>query len=116
MNMKKLPKIFKIDYLINADFDNDELKDLFDTPSLKYSLIIGMFREIGDTRTNSEIIKELKKDPEWFNKYSWSLKKFNEFEEKVKTIMHNVYQYYDERSKVFAQNWMTMYSLKVKKK
>lgn len=107
-------KIYPIDYLINEELTESDLSNLFDTKSFTYSLIINMFRENNIKISNSNIIKMITNDKDWMNKFSWNKDKFNEFENKVKKVYKNVYNYTDSVSNQYAQWWMTIFGFSVK--
>ena len=109
-------RIFPIEYLMNEELTESDLNWLLnkDSNSLLYSIIIGMFRTIGNTKRNYQIIKMIKSDPKWFDKVSWTKNQFYEYEDKIALIIKNLYQYKLEESKIAAQNIMTKYSLTVK--
>ena len=55
-------RIYPIDYLINEELTESDLNYLFDTKSLLYCIIIGMYRFIDNRKHNCDIIKDCKKD------------------------------------------------------
>lgn len=119
MSKQKFPTVYKvrvydIDYLMNEELTESDLTSLFDTPSLNYSLIISMFNHIGLKMKNFEIIKRVKKDHRWMYETTWTHSQQREFENKVISVMKNVYNYGDFISLQRGQWWMTMYGFKVK--
>ena len=109
-------RIYPIEYLMNAELTESDLNWLFgkNSKSLLYSIIIGMFRFIGNKKQNYQIIKIITSDNRWYEKYTWSKKQFEEYEEKITLAFKNLYQYKLEESRIAAQNVMINYSLTVK--
>lgn len=108
-------RIYPIEYLMNEELTESDLNWLFDkgSNSLLYSIIIGMFRTIGNTKRNYQIIKMIKTDDKWYEKFSWSKEQFKKYEENIALVIKNLYQYKLEEAKVAAQNIMTKYSINV---
>lgn len=115
MNKNKI-KIFDIDYLINEELTEDDLHELFDEKSLKYSLIVGMFRHIGEiNRSDSDILNICKTNKRWYNKYNWTKKQRDAYCDLIIKVYKNVYQYSDIKSSQLAQWWLILYGFNVKK-
>lgn len=108
-------KIFTIDYLANEEFSEEDLYWLFDTPSLQYSLIVGMLRyaNINDIKDN-DIINICKKDNSWIYKYCWNNAQFKSFMNILNKIFMNLYRISEANAKVNAQMFMIKYGLHVK--
>lgn len=106
--------IYPIDYLMNEDLTDNDLDNLLnrDKLGLKLSLIIGMFRFIGNTKSNYYIIK-LTNSNKWYDKFSWSEKQCKEYEHNIVNVYKNVYQYPYKTALVLAQWFITVYGLKV---
>ena len=107
-------KIYTIDELKNAEFSEDDLHNLFDTKSLNLSLILHMFKLINDKRKDWEIVKMVRTESGWPDKYSMSRKLYNNFVKDLKEIFANVYQYRENTAKIKAEYWMTVYGFKYK--
>ena len=107
-------KIYTIDELKNAEFSEDDLHNLFDTKSLNLSLILHMFKLINDKRKDWEIVKMVRTESGWPDKYSMSRKLYNNFVKDLKEIFANVYQYRENTAKIKAEYWMTFYGFKYK--
>lgn len=107
-------KIYTIDELKNAEFSEDDLHNLFDTKSLNLSLILHMFKLINDKRKDWEIVKMVRTEIGWPDKYSMSRKLYNNFVKDLKEIFANVYQYRENTAKIKAEYWMTVYGFKYK--
>ena len=75
-------RVYPIDYLINNELTETDLSHLFDTPSLKYSIIIGMFRYLGKKKRNSDIVKMITKNNNWINNNEWTEDQFKSYENK----------------------------------
>ena len=107
-------KIYTIDELKNTEFSEDDLHNLFDTKSLNLSLILHMFKLINDKRKDWEIVKMVRTESGWPDKYSMSRKLYNNFVKDLKEIFANVYQYRENTAKIKAEYWMTVYGFKYK--
>lgn len=109
-------RIFPIEYLMDEELTESDLNWLFDkgSKSLLYSIILGMFKVIGTTKRNYQIIKMIQSDDKWYEKFSWSKEQFEKYEEKVALAIKNLYQYSLEESRIMAQNIMSNYSITVK--
>lgn len=107
-------RVYPIDYLINNDLTETDLSHLFDTPSLKYSIIIGMFRYLGKKKRNSDIIKLITKNNNWINNNEWTEDQFKSYENKLIQVYKNLYYYKDIKATSMAQNFMVLYGFKVK--
>ena len=82
-------KIYTIDELKNTEFSEDDLHNLFDTKSLNLSLILHMFKLINDKRKDWEIIKMVRTESGWPDKYSMPRKLYNNF---VKDLKERIYE------------------------
>ena len=109
-------RIFPIEYLMNEELTESDLNWLFDkgSKSLLYSIILGMFKIIGTSKRNYQIIKMIKSDDKWYEKFSWTQEQFKKYEENVALAIKNLYQYSLEESRIMAQNIMSNYSINVK--
>lgn len=109
-------RIYPIEYLKNEELTESDLNWLFDkgSNSLIYSIIIGMFRAIGNGKRNYQIIKMVKSDDKWFEKFTWSKKQFEKYEDDITLVIKNLYQYSLGESRIAAQNIMSNYSITVK--
>lgn len=109
-------RIFPIEYLMNEELTESDLNWLFDkgSKSLLYSIILGMFKIIGTSKRNYQIIKMIKSDDKWYEKFSWTQEQFEKYEENVALAIKNLYQYSLEESRIMAQNIMSNYSINVK--
>ena len=109
-------RVYPIEYLMNEELTESDLNYLFDkgTNCLIYSIIIGMFRYIGNNKRNYQIIKMIKSDNKWYEKINWTKDQFYDYENKLALVIKNLYQYKLEEAKICAQNIMIKYSLNVK--
>lgn len=109
-------RIFPIEYLMNEELTESDLNWLFDkgSKSLLYSIVLGMFKVIGTSKRNYQIIKMIKSDDKWYEKFSWTQEQFEKYEENVALAIKNLYQYSLEESRIMAQNIMSNYSINVK--
>ena len=51
MAKNKKIEIYDLDYLVNAELTEEDLYNIFETPSLNYSLVINMFKISGYNKT-----------------------------------------------------------------
>lgn len=73
--------LFDFDEMLNAKLERWESIELNGrkTPSLVYSLVIDMFRFIGDTREETEILDECYTVKGWYKNHSWTKTKYDEW-------------------------------------
>ena len=107
-------RLYPLEYLMNEELNDEDLSWLFDQKSLLYSIIIGMFRFIGIKKSNSEIIKLVRKDSKWMYRYFWNTNEQQEFENKLIKIMKNIYYLSDFQAKQKAQWYIIIYGLSIK--
>lgn len=109
-------KIYDLDYLINEEYTEEDLHYLLDTKSFRYSLIVGMFRFIGENnRTDNDIINICKTNDKWFDKYHWkNPNQRKQFIGKVAKIYKNLYQYSESKSYQLAEWWMLYNGFSIK--
>lgn len=106
--MKNTLKIFDISYLINSDYNDDDLYYLFTTNSLLYSLIVAQFKLGGYKETVKEI-KIIVKKKHWQYKYFLNDQQISEFENNVAKIYKKVYQCSDAEALSRAQMFYVQY-------
>lgn len=106
-------RIYPIEYLMNEELTDSDLNYLFDTKSLLYSIIIGMYRSIGSLKRNSTIIKEAKSN-NWQTKTTWTKSQLLEYENNIAQVIKNLYSYDNVVAKQKAEWYMIMYGLDVK--
>ena len=107
-------RLYPLEYLMNEELNDEDLSWLFDQKSLLYSIIIGMFRFIGIKKSNSEIIKLVRKDSKWMYRYFWNTNEQQEFENKLIKIVKNIYYLSDFQAKQKAQWYIIIYGLSIK--
>ena len=107
-------KIYPIEYLINEELSESDLSNLFDTQSLLYSIIIGMYRHISSKRKNSDIINNIKKDRQWLIKNKWTIKERDLYEQQLAKALKNIYYISDEIAMQKAQWYMIVYGFDIK--
>ncbi len=105
-------KIFSIYYLCNQELTEDDIHRLFDTNSLIYSLIIGMFRYKKSKLSDNQIIKMIKTDKKWVDNIYWKRKQYNEYTELVAKAYKNIYQYSYTTALSKAQFFLAKYGFK----
>lgn len=108
--MRKKYKIFDLDYLQNNEFTEEDLIYLFETPSLNYSLIIGMFRLYDKCNFSDEkIINIITTDTKWMYKHFWNKDQRNEFISILKKCYYNIYRYNDEMCAAMTDMWIVQF-------
>lgn len=107
--------IYPIDYLANEELSDNDLSNLLDNEkrSLKYSLVIGMFKFIKSPKRNYQIVKSITSNKNWFKKTTWTIKQQNEYEKLVIKVYKNIYQYKELTAISLAQWFMTIYGLNI---
>jgi hypothetical protein len=118
MNKPKFPAvngvyIYPLEYLQNAELTETDLNYLFDTKSLLYSLIIGMFKSIKSSKRNYQIIKMIREDKRWMYKYRWSKEQLDNYENLIIEAYKNLYQYKDAQAISLAQWFIIHYGFPV---
>ena len=101
-------KIYDISYLEKGDLLDTDITNLIEKHLLNKSLIIGMFRFIGDNRSIYELVDEMQTDG-WYDKYSWSVEQFEEFKSIVSKVYHNIYCYSTDVCNSIAMMWLDNY-------
>ena len=107
-------KIYPIEYLMNNELTESDLSNIFDTPSLLYSIIIGMFRYSGNNQKNYQIIKIIKEDKRWMYNNYWTEKQAKEYEDILTKVFMNVYCESEIRSRSKAQWEIIWHGLNIK--
>jgi len=108
-------KIYPMEYLVNGELTESDLSNIFDTPSLLYSIIIGMFRLAGyNSKRNSQIIKMVKEDKRWMYNNYWTRKQANEFENILTKAFMNIYCETEVRARSKAQWEIIWHGLNIK--
>ena len=107
-------KIYPIEYLMNNELTESDLSNIFDTPSLLYSIIIGMFRHSGNNQKNYQIIKTIKEDKRWMYNNYWTEKQAKEYEDILTKVFMNIYCESEIRSRSKAQWEIIWHGLNVK--
>lgn len=73
--------LFTFDEMLNGKLDRWEVTALNGGTSLIYSLVIDMFRFIGDERTEEEILDECKNVKDWYGNHTWTTIQHNKWRE-----------------------------------
>ena len=75
--------LFTFDEMLNGKLDRWESCTLNgrNSPALVYSLVIDMFRYIGDTRPEDQILTECCTTENWYQKYTWTTIQHNKWRE-----------------------------------
>lgn len=108
--MIKKYKIFDLDYLQNNEFTEEDLVYLFETPSLNYSLVVGMFRlyDKGNL-TDDKIINIVTTDEKWMYKHFWNKTQRDEFIKILKKCYYNLYRYNEETCTAMSDMWIIQF-------
>lgn len=108
--MRKRYKIFTLDDLQNKEFTEEDLIYLFETPSLNYSLAVGMFRLYDKANlTDEKIIHIITTDEKWMYKHFWNKTQRDEFVAILKKCYWNVYRYNSEVCKAMSDMWIIQF-------
>lgn len=99
-------KYYSIEYLMNKELNENDLYELFETPSLHYSLFLGMFAFMGDRRGPDELIKMGKEDENWMYRNFWTDEQKRRYTDMVTRVFKNVYQVGDENARYNAEHWV----------
>lgn len=111
--MKKIIKLYSLDYLCNNELSEEDLINLLDNKCLLYSIIIEMFNYADIKKSNKDIISFIKKDPYWMEKYTWNKSKLITFENKLIQALQNIYCYNLNTATQKAMWYITIYGFKV---
>lgn len=106
-----MKKIFDLDYLQNAEFTEEDLKQLFDNNAFNLSLIVGMFKMTNQKLSEHDIIRLVKTDKYWMYKYFWTKSERETFEICLINAYKNLYRYSEERTKSLVDFWIIQYGL-----
>lgn len=108
-------KIYTLEYLMTEELTEEDLYYIFDTASLIYSLVIGMFRFAGNIDMDDyDLIEMCKTNERWVYEYYWTKKQHNDFINMLTKIYKNIYQYKTGTAKNAAQWFTFQYGLTVK--
>lgn len=107
-------RLYPMNYLMNEELTESDLNHLLDTLSLKYSIIIGMFRHIGSSKRNCDIIKMVKTNPRWVYEHYWTTSQRQEFEDMLTQAYKNIYYYKDIKARSLAQWMLFRFGLSIK--
>ena len=106
--------IYDIDYLMNTEFDEEDLHNIFDTSSLSFSLLLNMFWFMHDKRDNDEIINMCTRDNKWVYNNFWTRKQREQYTKKIANVYRNVYQYGPANSRRAAEQWINFFGFTIK--
>jgi hypothetical protein len=108
--MRKKYKIFDLDYLQNNEFTEEDLIYLFETPSLNYSLVVGMFNLYDKgNMTDEKIINIVTTDEKWMYKHFWNKKQREEFIKILKNCYYNLYRYNESICTAMSDMWIIQF-------
>lgn len=108
-------QIYSLDYLKSQELTEEDLYWMFDTPSLVYSLVVGMFNHCGIDMSPSDIIEMCRKNSEWYMKYKFTAEQHKSFEDLLTSIYKNVYQYREASAHSSAQWFLFGYGFAMDK-
>lgn len=103
--------VYSFDEMMKPVLSEVELYDLFETPSLHYSITIEMFKMINDQRTPEEIIEFCKTDSRWMYKTLWSKEDREIFLDKLTKLFMTLYSYSEVEAKSSAEWWLFWYGM-----
>lgn len=109
-------KLYPIEYLLDKEIIENDIDILLDNDgkNLKYSIIVSMFKFAGYDIAPEKIINMIRENNSWITKYSWTKSKFNKYENILKNVFSNIYQYKDDKLDSYTEWFMIFYGLKVK--
>ncbi|MBO5005433.1 MAG: hypothetical protein J6D03_09435 [Clostridia bacterium] len=105
-------KVYTVDELKNKDLTEDDLHNIFDTGSLNISLVLHMFRLMGDKRKDWEIIKMAKTDERWYDKYFIEDDQYEQLKKDLYEVFKNIYQYKDTAAESSRDWWLFQYCVR----
>ena len=103
--------VYTFEEMMKPDLSENELYDLFETPSLHYSITIEMFKMVNNPRTPEEVIEFCKTDPRWMYKTLWEKEDRELFLEKLTKLFMSLYSYGEEKAKSSAEWWIFWYGM-----
>lgn len=106
-------RLYPMTYLMNEELTESDLNHIFDTKSFLYSMIIGMFRHIGSSKRNCDIIKMCRSNSNWIYENKWKPEQRNSFEDMLTKAIMNIYSYREQRARSLAQWKLFQYGLSV---
>lgn len=106
-------KIYSINYLQNSDFSEEDLHNIFDTKSLKYSLLTYMIKLACPTISDDKLHKALISNKYW-QEYNFTTKQFEQAINDIALAYKNIYLYTDIKCKQLAEGYVIFNGLKVK--
>ena len=106
--MRKQIKLYKIDYLMNAELTDDDIHNLLDNNALEWSLINRMMELSGNSMSTSELRKTVGSSNTWMDNYYWSDEQSREFHDELTSVYMNVYQWKESRARSQA-DWFIIY-------
>lgn len=104
-------KIYELEYLQNAEFTDDDLRELLDRKSFFISLAVGMLRMTGCKMTNNEMIHQITTDSQWMYKHFWTKEQRETFTECLKKAYFNLYRYNKTKLNIVTSFWLIQYGL-----
>lgn len=114
IKVKSYYKLYDLDYLCDEEITENDLYWIFDTDSLLYSLIIGMFRYVGYDMSNKDILTLCRDNDRWMYEYFWTQSQRNEFRKKLIKLIKNIYSYKDGSAESKADWWLFEWGLTIK--
>ena len=107
-------KIYSLDYLANEVLTDEDVNALVDTNSLKYSVIIEMFKLCKIKKSINDIIDLITTNLNWFDDHKIDKKNFDYLENTLTKIYKNIFSYNENTAKQYAQWFMSIYSFRCK--
>ena len=106
--MRKQIKLYKIDYLMNAELTDDDIHNLLDNHALEWSLINRMMELSGNSMSTSELRKTVNSSNTWMDNIYWTNEQSREFHNELTSVYMNVYQWKESRARSQA-DWFIIY-------
>ena len=108
--------LFTFDEMMNQKLERWEsyiLKN--DISSIVLSLIVDMFKYVGDTRNGEEILDECFSDEKWYEAHTWTKEQHNEWETShIVPILRKRWKVSKDRAERETGWFMLQYSFKIK--
>ena len=108
---KRQYKIFDLEYLQNAEFTEDDLRELLDKKSFSISLAVGMLKMCGCKMPTSDIVSQVTSDKHWMYKHFWTKEQRENFTQCLRKSYYNLYRYNNTKLNVVIDFWLIQYGL-----
>ena len=106
--MRKQIKLYKINYLMNAELTDEDIHNLLDNHALEWSLINRMMELSGNSMSTSELRKTVGSSNTWMDNLYWTSEQSRVFHDELTSVYMNVYQWKESRARSQA-DWFIIY-------